>query len=63
MGYFCRDFRDKTIEGSEKLWLFTSGCLELLEFRVPFTDDTKEKLGAIHVAARFYGGPRAQAGQ
>ena len=29
MGYFCRDFKGITIEGTKTPWLFTSGCLGL----------------------------------
>ncbi len=35
MGYFCRDFKGVRIEGTDKPWLFTSGCLGLLRCEIP----------------------------
>lgn len=40
MGYFCRDFKDVRITGTDKPWLFTSGCRGLLRCEVPLTDDS-----------------------
>lgn len=40
MGYFNRDFRNKTFEGSDKPWLFASGCLGLLRCEVPLIEDS-----------------------
>ncbi len=40
MGYFCRDFKDVSIAGTDKPWLFTSGCRGLLRCEVPLTDDS-----------------------
>ncbi|TEU03523.1 MAG: methyltransferase domain-containing protein, partial [Candidatus Aminicenantes bacterium] len=39
MGYFCSDFKNKTVEGSDKPWLFTSGCVGLTRCEVPLIDD------------------------
>ena len=39
MGYFCADFKDKAVEGSDKPWLFTSGCVGLTRCQVPLIDD------------------------
>ncbi len=39
MGYFCTDFKDKTIIGSDKPWLFSSGCIGLTRCTVPLVDD------------------------
>jgi hypothetical protein len=38
MGYFCRDFKGVRIEGTDKPWLFTSGCLGLLRCEIPVRD-------------------------
>lgn len=38
MGYFCRDFKGITVEGTEKPWLFTSGCLGLRRCEIPLLD-------------------------
>jgi outer membrane protein assembly factor BamB len=35
MGYFCHDFKGLRIEGTDKPWLFTSGCLGLLRCEIP----------------------------
>ncbi|MGB2764902.1 MAG: PQQ-binding-like beta-propeller repeat protein [Candidatus Aminicenantaceae bacterium] len=39
MGYFCSDFKNRTVEGSDKPWLFTSGCIGLTRCEVPLLDD------------------------
>ncbi|MCD6288663.1 MAG: PQQ-binding-like beta-propeller repeat protein, partial [Candidatus Hydrogenedentes bacterium] len=33
--FFCRDFKDVQIPGTDKPWLFTSGCEGLLQCRIP----------------------------
>jgi len=38
MGYFCHDFKGIRIEGTDKPWLFTSGCLGLLRCEIPVRD-------------------------
>ncbi|MBP7050965.1 MAG: PQQ-binding-like beta-propeller repeat protein [Phycisphaerae bacterium] len=38
MGYFCRDFKGIAVMGTEKPWLFTSGCLGLLRCEIPLLD-------------------------
>ncbi len=35
MGYFCHDFKGIRIEGTDKPWLFTSGCVGLLRCEIP----------------------------
>ena len=40
MGYFCHDFKGVEIAGTDKPWLFTSGCRGMLRCEVPLTDDT-----------------------
>jgi len=39
MGYYCSDFKNKPIEGSDKPWLFSSGCVGLTRCTVPLVDD------------------------
>ncbi len=39
MGYFCQDHRAARIEGADRPWLFTSGCLGLVKFDLPLVDD------------------------
>lgn len=39
MGYFSRDFKGLSIAGTDKPWLFTSGCQGMLRCEVPLTDD------------------------
>jgi len=38
MDYFCRDFKGVSIAGTDKPWLFTSGCQGLLRCEIPLTD-------------------------
>ncbi len=38
MGYFRHDFKGIKIEGTNKPWLFTSGCLGLLRCEIPVRD-------------------------
>jgi hypothetical protein len=39
MGYFCRDFKGLSVAGTDKPWLFTSGCQGLLRCEIPLSDD------------------------
>ncbi len=39
-GYFCHDFKRNGIEGTDKPWLFTSGCRGLLRCEVPLVEET-----------------------
>ncbi|MCK5000259.1 MAG: hypothetical protein KAS23_12015, partial [Anaerohalosphaera sp.] len=38
MGYFSSDFRGVTVAGTDKPWLFTSGCVGLTEITIPLLD-------------------------
>jgi len=40
MGYFCHDFKGVRIEGTDKPWLFTSGCVGLLRCEIPVREKT-----------------------
>ena len=54
MGYFCSDFREVEIEGTDKSWLFTSGGLGLLKYEVPLINDIMgEKPGIYTVRMGF----------
>ena len=48
MGYFCHDFKGVDIAGTDKPWLFTSGCRGLLRCEVPLTDDTAGENSAVY---------------
>ena len=39
MGYFAHDFKAIRVEGTDKPWLFTSGCVGLLRCEVPLCDE------------------------
>lgn len=39
MGFFCSDFKGKNISGTDKPWLYTSGCLGLTQCEIPLIDD------------------------
>ncbi len=38
LGYFARDFKDLSITGTDKPWLFTSGCRGLVRCELPLID-------------------------
>jgi outer membrane protein assembly factor BamB len=48
MGYFCRDFKGIAIEGTEKPWLFTSGCLGLRRCEIPLLDEPADQEPAVY---------------
>jgi outer membrane protein assembly factor BamB len=48
MGYFCHDFKGVDIAGTDKPWLFTSGCRGMLRCEVPLTDDTAGENSAVY---------------
>lgn len=39
MGYFCKDHRSVSVNGSSRPWLFTSGCLGFSGCRIRLIDD------------------------
>ncbi len=39
MGYFCRDYKGMHIEGTDKPWLFASGCYGATRFDLPLVGD------------------------
>lgn len=53
MGYFAHDFRDREFTGTDKPWLFTSGCVGLTKCEIPLIDDTKEDEGVYTVRLGF----------
>ena len=64
MGYFCSDFRNKTVEGSSNPWLFTSGCVGLTRCEVPLIEDMwGEKPGVYTVRLGFYASSSDRVGQ
>jgi hypothetical protein len=62
MGYFCRDFKGVSIAGTDKPWLFTSGCQGLLRCEIPLTDAAAVP-GVYTVRLGFNAPPEDQAGQ
>ena len=48
MGYFCHDFKGVEIAGTDKPWLFTSGCRGMLRCEVPLTDDAAGEKSAVY---------------
>ena len=42
MGFFAHDFRDKKLTGTDKSWLFTSGCIGLTGCTIPLLDSEKD---------------------
>ncbi len=43
MGYYRNDFKGVTIDGTDKPWLFASGCLGLLRCKLPLLDNNAEE--------------------
>ncbi len=48
MSYFCGDFRGTSIVGTDKPWLFTSGCRGLLRCELPLIDDGAGQEGGVY---------------
>lgn len=48
MGFFARDFKGVKIEGTDKPWLFTSGCRGLQKCEIDLLGDAKEKQPGIY---------------
>jgi hypothetical protein len=48
MGYFARDFKGVYIAGTDKPWLFTSGCQGMIRCEVPLTDDAAGQKTAMY---------------
>ncbi|MFH1742333.1 MAG: malectin domain-containing carbohydrate-binding protein, partial [bacterium] len=64
MGYFCGDFKGLRIEGTDKPWLFTSGCKGISRYEIPLINDTwGETTGVYKVRLGFMAPPTDQAGQ
>ena len=64
MGYFHRDFKGVNIAGTDKPWLFTSGCLGLSRCTLPLIDDDAEqKPGTYTVRLGFKVLPDDRSGQ
>jgi hypothetical protein len=64
MGYFCHDFKGVAIEGTDRPWLFTSGCLGLSRCKIPLRDEqTRPKRGVYTVRLGFRTCDEDQPGQ
>jgi hypothetical protein len=48
MGYFCHDFKDVDIAGTDNSWLFTSGCIGLMSCEIPLIDDKAGQKTALY---------------
>jgi len=48
MGYFCHDFKGLDVAGTDKPWLFTSGCRGLVRCEVPLTGDNAGESSALY---------------
>ena len=63
MGYFARDFRDKQFAGTDKPWLFTSGCTGFTQCEIPLIDDTVKGEGMYTVRLGFIAQPDDRPGK
>jgi hypothetical protein len=48
MGYFSRDFKGVNIAGTDKPWLFTSGCKGMKRCEIPLTDGEDGQKAAMY---------------
>lgn len=53
MGYFCHDFKGLDIVGTDKPWLFTSGCRGMTRCEIPLTDGAGGSTAAYTVRLGF----------
>ncbi len=61
MGYFARDFRGRKIPGTDRPWLFTSGCRGLRKCELPLIDsvpDQPEVTYTVRIGFRSPAGDR-----
>lgn len=61
MGYFDRNFRGVSIEGTDKPWVFASGCRGLTQFQAPLLDQGAQP-AAYSVRLHFVAPPGDSAG-
>ena len=57
MGYFSSDFRGKVVNGSQKPWLFTSGCIGLLKCEIPLIDAGNGENSAVYTVTLGFNAP------
>jgi len=53
MGYFAHGFRGVKLEGTDRPWLFTSGCTGLVRCSIPVADSTGAGSGVFTVRLGF----------
>jgi len=64
MGYFADDAKSMRVEGSDKPWLYSSGCLGLAHCEIPLIDDLfGEKEGVYTVRLGFKALPEDRPGR
>ncbi len=64
IGYYCHDFKRNKIEGTDRPWLFTSGCLGLLRCEVPLLETSSGKGGGVYtVRLGFRAASEEESGQ
>ncbi|MBN2595138.1 MAG: PQQ-binding-like beta-propeller repeat protein [Sedimentisphaerales bacterium] len=57
MGFFCHDFKGLEITGTDKPWLFTSGCRGMLRCEVPLTGDAAGGSSAVYTVRLGFNAP------
>ena len=53
MGFFAHEFRDKKLTGTDKPWLYTSGCIGFTGCTIPLLDGKKDKPAEYTVKLGF----------
>jgi len=57
MGFFNRDWRGESFEGTDKPWLFASGCVGLLKCEIPLIDDLWGESPGIYTVRLGFAAP------
>jgi outer membrane protein assembly factor BamB len=64
MGYFSHDFKGVDVQGTDRPWLFTSGCVGLKQCTIPLLDKQAGSKGGLYtVRLGFMARPEDRAGK
>jgi len=57
MGFFCADFKGTEVEGTDRPWLFASGCVGLERCEVPLIDEVWEEASGVFTVRLGFSAP------
>lgn len=64
LGYFCHDFKGAKVQGTDRPWLFTSGCVGLKQCTIPLLENESGQQGGRYtVRLGFMARPEDKAGK